>query len=90
MVGAGRLGLARESESSAGETWLDCAVRMGDEYGLGEEVREAYERHRAGGAAEEAAAFYACSDWDVCLVFVGGSPAEDQPTLVAVPARSAP
>ena len=49
-----------------GETWLECARRLGRKYGLERELMEAFEKNLKAGDSEATAAFEACYKWDVC------------------------
>ena len=50
----------------AGETWRECAARIGRKYGLEHEVLAEFDKNVAAGDPEDDAAFNACWDWDVC------------------------
>jgi hypothetical protein len=49
-----------------GESWRDCVRRLGRKYGYEFEVMEAFDKNLAAGDSEAAAAFEACSEFDVC------------------------
>lgn len=58
------LGIKRQP----GESWRDCAIRIGRQYGLEHEVTEDYDAAIARGETEEEAAWGACYEWDVCEI----------------------
>ena len=62
------LGIRRNPE----ESWLDCALRSAEPFGVQHEVREDYERFRRVGQSEADAALHACMEWDLCLIVQDG------------------
>lgn len=53
---------------------MECALRHAARWGLQEEIRGAYDKHRREGSDERVAALYACMDWDVAMVYRDSEP----------------
>lgn len=49
-----------------GETWRECAARIGRHWHLEAEVLEEFDAFIAAGDDEAEAAWCACYEWDVC------------------------
>jgi hypothetical protein len=63
-------------ERKEGETWRECAARIGRQHGLESEVLYFYDEDIKAGVPEDKAAWGACLEWDVCDMYVDGKRVE--------------
>jgi calcineurin-like phosphoesterase family protein len=61
-----RLMVGLEIKRLDGESWRDCARRLGRKYGLEAEVMVAFEKNLKARDSETTAALEACYEWDLC------------------------